>query len=152
MTMQNPVVFPGIMECKGGNRVIVETRKSVWVAARDLAEAIAESEELSEYRQTEDAVLADDEALALIREYEVAKRAVKKSKTKPPAEQIALVTRFMEIEERFNADPVIQAYWNARVRLDAMLDRVNAVVTFPITGSEEPKAKGGCSTGGCGCG
>lgn len=122
--------------------------------ARDLAEAIEESPQLVEYRRTEDAVLEDQEALDLIRTYEAAKRSVKQSKTKPPEEQMQLVSRFMEIEERFNSHEVIQAYWTARVNLDAFLDRINAVVTFPITGQEEPRVKGGCSTsgGGCGCG
>lgn len=132
----------------------VATQREVWEIARELAEAITESPEMHVYRMTEDAVLADDEALVLIREYEVSKRAVKKSKTKPPAEQIALVNRFMEIEEQFNTHEVIQAYWTARTSLDAFLERINAVVTFPITGHEEPKVKGGCgsSGGGCGCG
>ncbi len=134
--------------------MLVETKKDVWMLARELAQAIEESPELVAYRTTEDAVLADDEALELIREYEVAKRAVKKSKTKPPAEQMMLVQRFMEIEEQFNNHATIQAYWNARTTLDAFLDKVNAVVTFPITGQEEPKVKGGAcgSGGGCGCG
>lgn len=131
----------------------VETKKSVWELARELAQAIAETDELVQYRDTEDAVLADQDALDLIRDYETAKRAVKKSKTLPPEQQAALVGRFMEIEERFNAHPTIQAYWDARTRLDGLLDRVNAVVTYPITGQDEPKVKGGsCSTGGgCGC-
>lgn len=131
----------------------VATKKDIWLLARELAEAIEESPELERYRRTEDAVLADDEALVLIREYEVAKRSVKKSKTAPPAEQMLLVERFMEIEERFNSHEVIQAYWSARVALDDLLEKVNAVVTFPITGTEEPKVKsGGCSSGGgCGC-
>lgn len=121
--------------------------------ARELAEAIEESPELREYRRTEDAVLEDQEALDLIRTYEAAKRAVKQSRTRPPEEQMLLVSRFMEIEERFNSHETIQAYWTARVNLDSYLDKINAVVTFPITGQEEPKVKGGCgSGGGCGCG
>ncbi|MFZ5827481.1 MAG: YlbF family regulator [Bacillota bacterium] len=130
----------------------IATRNDVWMLARELAQAIEESPELLEYRRTEDAVLADPEALTLIRDYEAAKRAVKKSKTKPPEEQMLLVSRFMEIEERFNAHETIQAYWTARVNLDSFLDKINAVVTFPITGQEEPKVKGGCSSGGGGCG
>jgi cell fate (sporulation/competence/biofilm development) regulator YlbF (YheA/YmcA/DUF963 family) len=140
----------------------VAVARDIWSIARDLAEAIADSPQMEEYRRTEDAVLADDEALVLIREYEVAKRSVKFSKSQPPAEQIALVERFMQIEEQFNTHPVIQAYWTARVSLDSFMDRVNAVVTFPITGTDAPKIKGGaCSTGGgcgsgggggCGCG
>jgi cell fate (sporulation/competence/biofilm development) regulator YlbF (YheA/YmcA/DUF963 family) len=140
--------------------VTVATRSDVWRLARELAKAIEESDELQAYRTTEDAVLADDEALVLIRDYEAAKRAVKFSKQRPAEEQMLLVNRFMEIEEQFNTHPVIQAYWNARTSLDAFMDRVNAVVTFPITGEEAPKIKGGaCSSGGgcgsggsCGCG
>jgi len=122
--------------------------------ARELAEAIAETPELQEYRRTEDAVLADPEAVALIQEYEAAKRAVKRSRGRPPEEQQALVERFLAVEERFNAHPAIQAYWNARVALDAFTDRLNAVTTFPIAGQEAPKTKGGAcgSGGGCGCG
>ena len=142
-----------------GNKVSVATERDVWSLARELAKAIEESQVMDEYRRTEDAVLADDEALVLIREYEAAKRSVKKSKTAPPEQQMLLLNRFMEIEEQFNTHPTIQAYWNARTTLDAFLDRINAVVTYPITGQDEPKVKGGacstggsCSTGGgCGC-
>lgn len=132
----------------------IETKpepKNIWLIARELAEAIEESEEIRRYRETEDAVLQDEAAIELIRTYEAAKRSVKKSKTKPPAEQIALVQRFMEIEEQFNNHEVIQAYWTARVTLDALLEKVNYVVTYPITGAEAPKTGGGCSSGGGGC-
>ncbi|MBY6276839.1 MAG: hypothetical protein CWE10_11630 [Symbiobacterium thermophilum] len=136
----------------GGDDVAVATRRDVWLLARELAEAIAETPEVQEYRRTEDAVLADPDAVALIREYEAAKRAVKLSRGRPPEEQKALVERFLAIEERFNAHPVIQAYWNARVALDAFMERINAVVTFPITGETASRAKGGCGSGSCGCG
>jgi cell fate (sporulation/competence/biofilm development) regulator YlbF (YheA/YmcA/DUF963 family) len=134
--------------------------KNIWMIARELAEAIEESPELLRYRETEDTVLQDEEAIQLIRTYEAAKRAVKKSKTKPAEEQIALVNRFMEVEEQFNTHEVIQAYWTARVTLDSLLEKVNHVVTYPITGTEAPKTGGGCSSGsggscstggGCGC-
>ena len=109
--------------------------------ARELAEAIVETPELQEYRRTEDAVLADPEAVALIQEYEAAKRAGEAFPRQAPEEQQALVERFLAVEERFNAHPAIQAYWNARVALDAFMDRLNAVITFPITGQEAPKTR-----------
>ncbi|MGE5673527.1 MAG: YlbF family regulator [Mycobacterium leprae] len=132
----------------------VTTKRDVWQIARELAQAVAETPQLLEYRRTEDAVLADDEALALIREYEESKRDVKFSKNMPATEQMKLMEQFLAIEERFNTHPVIQAHWAARERLDAFMDRINAVVTFPITGTEAPKLKGGAcgSGGGGGCG
>lgn len=126
-------------------------KRDVWVIARELAEAIEASPELEAFRKTEDAVLADDAALALIKEYEARKRAVKLSRGKPAEEQQRLVEAFLAVEERLNKNLVIQAYWQARVRLDQFLERINAVVTFPITGSEAPPRKGGCG-GGCSCG
>ena len=131
----------------------VAVRKDIWMLAHELAEAIEETAEIQRYRETEDAVLADDDAVALIREYENTKRAVKKSKGKSPQEQMDAVSRFMEVEERFNNHQVIQAYWTAREEIDALLERINTVITFPLTGTEAPKKKGGCSSsgGGCGC-
>lgn len=126
-------------------------RRDVWAIARELAEAIEASPELEAFRRTEDAVLADDAAVALIKEYEERKRAVKLSRGKPPEEQQRLIEEFLVVEERFNQHPLIQAHWQARLKLDQFLERINAVVTFPITGTLEPPRKGGCG-GGCSCG
>lgn len=131
----------------------VSVRQDIWILARELAQLIEETPELQRFRETEDAILNDDEALAIVREYEARKRAVKLARNLPPAEQMARVEAFMEIEERWNANPKIQAYWQAREQLDAFMDRLNAVITFPITGTEAPRVRGGCgSGGGCGCG
>lgn len=131
----------------------VSVRADLWIMARELAQVLEQTPELLRFRETEDAILADDEALELVREYEVKKRAVKMSRTLPPEEQIKRVEAFMAVEDRWNAHPGIQAYWQAREDLDAMMDQLNAVITYPITGSEAPKAKGGgCGSGGGGCG
>jgi cell fate (sporulation/competence/biofilm development) regulator YlbF (YheA/YmcA/DUF963 family) len=128
----------------------VETRLAIFDLARDLAEAIEESEELYTFRVTEDAVLADDEALALIREYEVARRALAKAKKAPLQEQMLLGERFMGIEAQFQNHPIIQAYWTARTEMDAYMERINAIVTFPITGDDTPKVRSSSGGGSCG--
>lgn len=130
----------------------VSVRKDIWMLARELAAALEETPEVEAFRATEDALLADDEALAIVREYEAKKRAVKMSRGMPPEEQMRRVEAFLAIEEKFNAHPRIQAYWRARQELDQLLERLNAVITFPITGTEAPRRKGGCGSGGCGCG
>jgi cell fate (sporulation/competence/biofilm development) regulator YlbF (YheA/YmcA/DUF963 family) len=129
-----------------------QTRQDALTIARALAQAIEQSDEIEAYRRTEQTILDDPEAIILIREYELSKRAVKKSKHLSPIEQLPLLERFMTVEAQFNEDAVIQSYWNARTGLDAFMDRVNAVVTFPFTGEDAPKIKGGCGSGGsCGC-
>lgn len=124
--------------------------RDVWLIARELAEAVAESPEVEAFRRTEDALLADDEALAIIRTYEACKRAVKQSRTQPPEVQNRLMEEFLAAEDRFKANSLIQAHWQARIRLDRLLERINAVVTFPITGTEAPR-RAGCSGCGCSC-
>lgn len=118
--------------------------------ARELAEAIAESPELQAFRSTEARLLADAEAVALVRQYEAAKRAIKLAKGLPPEEQEARIDEFLRIEERFSAHPAITAHQEARARLDQLMERLNAVITYPITGTVAPRPRGGC--GGCGCG
>lgn len=123
--------------------------------ARELAKALEEAPELAAFRETEDALLADPEAVRLIGEFEAGKRAVKFSKNKPPEEQMQLIEHFMAIEEQFNVHPLIQAYSRARDNLDLLMERINAVITYPITGAEAPPRKSGCGSGGeggCGCG
>lgn len=128
----------------------VRTRRNMWMLARELAEALAASPEVEAFRSTEARLLADEEAVALVREYEAAKRAVKLSAGRPPEEQKARIEEFLRIEERFQAHPAIAAHQEARVRLDRLLERLNAVITHPITGTVAPRSRGGC--GGCGCG
>lgn len=131
----------------------VAVRADLWILARELARALEESPEIQRFRETEDALLADEEALAIVREYEARKRAVKFSRNLPQAEQMQRIEAFMAVEAQWNANPRIQAYWQAREELDALMDRLNAVITYPITGAEAPRPKGGCgSGGGCGCG
>lgn len=131
------------------------TKADIWLLARQLAEALAESEPIRRFRETEDAVLADEEAVEIVRLYEARKRAVKASRNLPPEEQERRVMAFMAIEEQFNSNEKIQAYWRAREELDRFMDELNRVITYPITGEDAPKQKGGkCGPGdgGCGCG
>lgn len=127
-------------------------KKDVYMLARELSETLAETAELQAYRRTEDVLLGDPEALALINRYETAKRAVKFSKTEPKEVQAKLVEEFLQVEEAFEAHTEIQAYWSARENLDRLVDRLNQIITYPITGTEAPKTKGGCGSGGGGCG
>lgn len=132
----------------------VGLKNDLWILARELAECLAASPEVEALRRSEDALLADEEAVDLVRRYEAAKRAVKMSRDRPPAEQERLIEAFMAIEDAWNQHPLIQACWQARQALDQLMERLNAVITFPITGTEAPpERKGGCgSGGGCGCG
>lgn len=134
----------------------IDTRNDVFVLARELAQALEQAPEIEEFRQSEDELMNDAEAVALVKQYEAKKRRVKFSKEKPPEQQLKLIEEFMAVEEQYNNHPVIARQWAAREAVDALLDRINAVITYPLTGTEAPKSKGGgCGSGGgggCGCG
>ncbi len=131
----------------------VSVRQDLWILARDMARLIEETPELQRFRETEEALLTNDEAVTLVREYEERKKAVKFSRDQTQAEQMRLIEEFMAVEDRYNANALIQAHWQARTELDLLLEHLNAVITFPLTGTEAPKVRGGnCGSGGGGCG
>ncbi|MFO7172475.1 MAG: YlbF family regulator [Bacillota bacterium] len=130
----------------------VKTKTDIWLLARQLAEALEEAEPIRRFREAEDAVLADDEAVEIVRLYEARKRAVKFSRYLPREEQERRIQAFLEIEEKFNSHPKIQALWKAREELDRFMDELNRVITYPITGEDAPKIRGACGTSGGGCG
>lgn len=137
-------------------------KRDIFDLAHEMAALMAERPEVIALRETEDALLADPESVALVREYENAKRAVKRTKGLPKEEQMKALEVFMAIEERWNANPLIQAYWTARENMDKLMEVLNQIITFPIHGDEEWSGgrktgcsggdSGGCGSGSCGCG
>lgn len=121
--------------------------------ARELSDLLSESEEVREFAAAEEAMLNDPEAMRLLKEAEEAKQYTHFTAT---TRDKALMKRSMD--DYHNADaaqrdyPPIRRYNETRERLQALLDRLNAIITFPITGSESVgPAGGGCGSGGsCG--
>ena len=139
-----------------------QVTRDIFDLAREMAELMADRPEVIALRETEDALLADPESVALVREYENVKRAVKKTKGLPKDEQLAAITVFMAVEDRWNENALIQAYWTARENMDRLMENLNQIITFPIHGEEEWSGGrktgcstgdgGGCGSGSCGCG
>jgi len=111
--------------------------------ASELAQAIAESEELKNLREAEAKLQNDPEAMELLQEVQRLQQMAQMSGT-PEAMQ--------QLEEAFNKfaeNPVAKEYLEANQKFSQMIETVNALLQEAIEG---PKHHGhGCS--GCsGCG
>lgn len=132
--------------------------------ARLLADAIAQSPELTELRSAEDAMAADVSAQQLIAELQKAQERFMESQqtgNEPSEIDKAAVE---EIETKVEANLAIAAYMKAQDNFTGMLDGVNAILAGAIAGNSDDCScgddgcapngcdTGGCSSGGCGCG
>jgi len=121
--------------------------------ARELSELLEESEEVREFVAAEEAMLNDPEAMRLLKEAEEAKNYTHfAAATRDKALSKRAMEDYRKAEAAQREYPPIRRYNEAKDRLQAMLDRLNAIITYPITGKENPGGGvGGCGSGGsCG--
>ena len=118
--------------------------------ARALGEAIVASEEYKQMQIAENAATADSTLTELTARYLELKGAVEECMRaeEPNPELIARYGAEMdEVQRQMNEMPVVDAMTTARQRFSEMMNQVNHVMQFIITG--EVEAGGGCS-GNCG--
>ena len=122
--------------------------------ARELSDLLAESEEVREFAAAEEAMLNDPEAARLLKEAEEAKGYTHfTAATRDKALMKRAMDDFYKAEAAQRDYPPIHRYNEAKDRLQYLLDRLNAIITFPITGSDSiTSGGGGCGSGGGSCG
>lgn len=120
--------------------------------ARALGEAVVASEEYQNMQLTEKAAMSDPAVTALMDRYLELKQALNDvmCAEEPDAELIAQYGREMDdAQQAMNATPAIEAMTRARQQFSELMNQVNAIMEFTITGEIQG---GGCS-GNCGsCG
>ena len=121
--------------------------------ARALGEAIVASEEYRQMQITENAAMSDPAVTEAMGRYLELKSAVEECMRaeEPNPELIAQYGAQMdEAQRQMNAMPAVDAMTASRQRFSEMMNQVNHVMRFIITG--EVETGGGCS-GNCGaCG
>lgn len=121
--------------------------------ARELGQAIAESEEQLNMRAAEDAVMEDAQASTLMREYSELKIEVQQMLESESPDEEALSAksdRLQEAQDQLNDLPLVQRMLETRGEFAQMMAQVNQVIQFMVTG-ETSDCGGDC--GGCsGCG
>ena len=124
-------------------------RNEIINKAQELGTMIAESKERIRMTAASDAMNANEEAVELLRTYnENRKQAADKLRgTKPTPEQIEEFKAYAQAEfEKIADNKLISEYIEASRDFDNMVQQVNAVLSYFITGQES--AEGGCS-GNC---
>ena len=121
--------------------------------ARSLGEAIVASEEYQNMQLCEKAAESDPAAAEAMGRYMELHAAVNQEmgNEEPDAEKIARLGREMdELQQTLNALPSVEAMTAARQSFSGLMDQVNKILEFIITG--DVQESGGCS-GNCGaCG
>ena len=121
--------------------------------ARALGEAIVASEEYQNMQLCEKAAESDPAAAEAMVRYMELHAAVNQEmgNEEPDAEKIARLGREMdELQQALNALPAVEEMTAARQRFSGLMDQVNKILEFIITG--DVQEGGGCS-GNCGsCG
>ena len=121
--------------------------------ARALGEAIVASEEYRQMQITENAAMSDPAVTEAMGRYLELKSAVEECMRAEEPNPELLAQYGMEMDEaqrQMNAMPAVDAMTASRQRFSEMMNQVNHVMQFIITG--EVESSGGCS-GNCGsCG
>lgn len=121
--------------------------------AKLLGKAIADSDIFVTFKNAEAAYLSDSGAQTLTQAYnakreQLAKQAAKEDVT--PQELLEVRKQISEEFEKLTENDVIRRYVNTKQQLDEMMNKVDSVIRFEVTGEEQ--TAGGCS-GSCGsCG
>lgn len=127
--------------------------KNVLDQAEKLASSILDSDEFISMRIAEQAVTKDAEATRLIADFIEKRQAVEQMLSENNLDQgaLSLAGDAMETAQKtMNANLLIQKMQAARADFTNMMNKVNALIRFVVTGeTEQPKS--GCSGSCDGC-
>jgi cell fate (sporulation/competence/biofilm development) regulator YlbF (YheA/YmcA/DUF963 family) len=130
--------------------------KKVLEQAEQLAGSILDSEEFIRMRLAEQAVTKDGEATRLIADFIEKRQRVEMLLSQNNLDQGELASAGDEMEvaqKKMNDCPMIQTMQSARGEFTNMMNQVNALIRFVVTGeTEQPKSSCSGSCDGCsGC-
>ena len=124
--------------------------------ARLLAEAIAESDVYQKMHQCENDAMKDAEATRAIADFVEKRQKVESLLAEGNMDHTALAeasTAMEDAEKKVNEQPKVRAMQEARGEFTQMMNNVNQILRFIITGETEDNSgcSGSCeSCGGCG--
>ena len=120
--------------------------------ARALGEAIVASEEYKNMQVTEKAAMSDPKVAELMARYLELKNALGDAMCQPDADA-EVISRYGkemdEVQQTLTAIPAVDAMTSSRQQFSELMNQVNRVLEFIITG-ELPQS-GGCSGNCSGC-
>ena len=125
----------------------------IFEKARELGEAIIESKEFKELKEAEQNQENDPVALELLKKYSDVRTKLASEIQKGDVGEERMNAIREEIEqayEEMTTNDNITAYINAQRTFQAIIDQMNNIISFHITGKMPGGCSGSCSTcGGC---
>lgn len=129
----------------------------VFLKTRELGDAIMQSEEYKAMKVAEDRAMANADAAAAMSQYVEARQRIEAllEKDNPEPEALKKLSAEMdETQQRLSLIDDVQALTEARESFSNLIEQVNQVLKFIITG-QMTETKSGCggscgSCGGCG--
>ncbi len=118
--------------------------------ARELGQAIVDSEEYKALKAAEEKQETNEEAIALLVEYNNVRKALAEEINKGEVSDERMAEIRAELEacyEKVMSNCVIGEYYAAQQKFDAIVQQMNAILTYFITG----EISGGCSGNCSGC-
>ena len=123
----------------------------VLIKAKELGDAIANSDEMQRFKSSEISLEADTQSKALMNDYKNLQiELVRASGGKKSSEEIENMKESLLSKQRqLNEYEITLNYLTAKTEFDRMMKNINDVITFTITGEEShtPDKCGSCS--GC---
>lgn len=127
----------------------------IFEKARELGEAIIESNEYKELKEAELRQENDEEALTLLKEYSDVRSRLASEIQKGDVSEERIAEIREELEEAYSkmtTNDAITAYINAQRTFQAIIDQMNSIISFHITGKMPGGCSGNCSSCGGSCG
>lgn len=124
--------------------------QEVLLKARELGEAIQSSEEMKKVKDLELAQENDEEAKALLQEFNLNRMNLARDMQNGKLKREEAIQKNNEaFEAMLKKSQVIADYITAKNEFDALVNQVNQIINFYITG-QDPNCTHDCSTcGGC---
>lgn len=113
--------------------------------AKDLAEAIASSEEIETMRKHEITMGNDPEAIAIVQEFQTTQRALYEKQSNGTELTEEEKGQVKDIEAKMEANENIRNYLDAQLKFENLLQGVNFIISQAISGDQS-------QDGGCNCG
>lgn len=124
--------------------------------AQKLGQAIADSNEVKEFREMEAIFYGDEEAQRVMNEYEAERAAmtVKAKESGMTPETLQMFQQEMKKSmDKLMQNATVRAYLEAKSNFNEIVEKVNSIISFCIQGvDQEMAAEGGCSGNCSSCG
>ena len=126
----------------------------IFEKARELGEAIIESKEYQELKKAEAEQENDAEAMKLLQDYSILRSKLAEEIQKGDVSEERMKEVRAELEEAYEKvteNDHITAYINAQRMFQAIIDQMNSIISFHITGKMPGGCSGSCESCGGGC-